>query len=118
MNVPMSRHESEYRTPTSENEEAVSSAVLLATMMMFGVLVVLNGVLLYLASTHERWGKAGMAVVGGPVANVVLIVACLFCAPIVKRASGGKPITLFVILSIVLPILAAAFDFVVIGVMR
>jgi hypothetical protein len=101
-----------YRSPHSEVKAYRARPVRIAAGIAAGVTVAVNLALVLVAEADRSWGAAWIAILIGPVTNVVLVIASLAGIPFVRRAARGGPIDLYVLAGILCPVVGAIVDWV------
>jgi hypothetical protein len=108
----MPRHEFDYQSPIDAPQPGrVRGAIAIVS----GIVILVNAGLLAAAASNRSWGAFGIAVVFGPITNGVLALVAGACAPSVKRVSGGASVAVYVLVSILLPVVAILADFAITG---
>lgn len=114
----MHPYESTQAPPTSIDETSEQPLLKSSRPVMFllMIIVAINGALLMMANEDRSWGAFGIALLVGPIANGVIMLLALVCAPGIRRSTGG-PILIYVLTAIFIPFLATVCLFLFIGMM-
>jgi hypothetical protein len=90
------------------------SPVKRATVILAGVILLVNGFLLAIAAADQGWGALGIAVLIGPITNGVLLLISLTVLPAIKRGGSMESVGTYLAVSICMPIAAVILDFLIV----
>ena len=82
-----------------------------AAGVVAAVVLVVNALLLVAANNDRSFGAMAIALMGGPVANLVVLAVALSLLPVLNRAATPRSKACYLAASIALPLVAAAVDF-------
>jgi hypothetical protein len=100
----------DYQSAQSKPDLSSEKRVRRLAYLVAAVTAVTNGTLIYSASSGDGWGALGIALMVGPIVNVVLIVMTLVTRPLVKHHFGGASTSLYVLAGVLTPIAAIFID--------
>ncbi len=105
----------DYKSPEAVHRSTRLLSVVLGISIVTIVVLVTNALLIRSVVTDKPGGWADLGVVlGGQIANGLIIVLAAACCPIIWRFSGRRSALLYLILSFAFPLLGYWVDYVLI----